>query len=66
MTPADGVWNMRYKKFNAPTQLQSWAIFSMCQPNRCALANIQSFFGVVMDQMNKLGMSCPRTPPRFC
>lgn len=64
--PRDGAWNMRGKKFNAPAQFKSWAIISMCDPNRCSLDSILAFFKAVMSQMGQLGMRCPRTPPRFC
>ncbi|KAG6611995.1 Argonaute1 (AGO1) [Phytophthora cinnamomi] len=61
--PRDGAWNMRGKKFHAPAQFKSWAVISMCDPNRCSLGSIQAFFKAVMGQMGQLGMRCPRTPP---
>ncbi|KAE9013258.1 Protein argonaute-2 [Phytophthora rubi] len=62
-SPRDGAWNMRGKKFNAPAQFKSWAVISMCDPNRCSLGSIQAFFKAVMGQMGQLGMRCPKTPP---
>ncbi|KAH7487636.1 Protein argonaute-2 [Phytophthora ramorum] len=62
-SPRDGAWNMRNKRFNTPAQFKSWAVISMCDPNRCGLGDIQKFFKAVMAQMGQLGMGCPRTPP---
>ncbi|KAL4117510.1 hypothetical protein PRIC2_011501 [Phytophthora ramorum] len=62
-SPRDGAWNMRNKRFNTPVQFKSWAVISMCDPNRCGLGDIQKFFKAVMAQMGQLGMGCPRTPP---
>ncbi|GMF12856.1 unnamed protein product [Phytophthora lilii] len=61
--PRDGAWNMRGKRFNTPAQLKSWAVMSMCDPNRCSLGSIQAFFKAVISQMGQLGMRCPPTPP---
>ncbi|KAL4166304.1 hypothetical protein KRP22_013567 [Phytophthora ramorum] len=55
----DGAWNVHSKRLNTPAQFKSWAVISMCAPNRCGLGEIQKFFKAQMDQ---LGMGCPRTP----